>query len=289
MQGKTGAPAQAGDERDEEPLGLFVGLETLERPSLDVRPAAVPIGGSAIPETPAVVSNAGSALVESPAPRRYSTRGSAIPEHYQPLTPRDEFQRDKAPTPEVSVVELPRRRDRALGGGRPGHGASRRSSARSGDSGSDDSDSSEGSEPPPRRLCAFCGKDIPADRSPKATYCTDKHADRDRQRRKRARDRERSKLPPTPQPADFWRMYELTDRDRKRLWELAVCRCNGHHVELEPGWCCKCGHPLPHKLKDGAERYAAFVTRQERLAAVRRLAALHRQQHYLAALKGGRA
>jgi hypothetical protein len=122
-------------------------------------------------------------------------------------------------------------------------------------------DDSESSEPPPRRLCAFCGKRIPASRSPKATHCTDKHADRDRQRRKRARDRARSKLPPTPQPADYWRMWEITDADRRVLWALAVCRCNGHHIELEPGWCSKCGHLLPAELTDGAERYAAFVNR----------------------------
>jgi hypothetical protein len=264
MQGKTGTPAQVGVVQGEEPLGQFVSLDKLEWAPPDVRPAAAgSTAGSAIPAMGAPMTNAGSALVESPAPRPHSNRGSATPENYQPLTVRDEFQRDEAPTGEVSVVELPRRRDRALGGGRPGRGASRRSSARSGDSGSDDSDGSESSKPAPRRLCAFCGEAIPAERSPRATHCTDKHADRDRQRRKRARDRARSKLPPTPQPADFWRMREITDRDRNRLWELAVCRCNGHHIELEPGECAKCGHWLPddHPLRDGAKRYAAFVSR----------------------------
>lgn len=133
----------------------------------------------------------------------------------------------------------------------------RRSSERSGDSGSD----SESSEPAPRRLCAFCGKDIPADRSPRATYCTDRHADRDRQRRKRARDRGRANLPVTPITAADRRMWELDDDGRTRLWELVVCRCNGHHLEFEEGWCTKCGHWLPNELSDGTERYAAFSRR----------------------------
>ena len=54
------------------------------------------------------------------------------------------------------------RTTRARGAGRPaGRGASRRSSARSGDSGDDSDSSSDSSEPASRRLCAFCGKDIP--------------------------------------------------------------------------------------------------------------------------------
>jgi hypothetical protein len=56
-----------------------------------------------------------------------------------------------------------------------------RSSSRAGDGGED----GESSEPPPRRLCALCGKDIPANRGPKAKYCSDKHAANARQRRKR--------------------------------------------------------------------------------------------------------
>jgi hypothetical protein len=143
----------------------------------------------------------------------------------------------------------PRHRD----AGRPAvRGSSRRSSARSGDSGED----AEPSEPEPhpelhpeppstRRLCAFCGKDIPADRSSRALYCSERHADRDRQRRKRARDRERDVRPPTPQPADFWRMLEITDKDRERLRRLVACRCNGRHLEFDPGECFRCGHSLP--------------------------------------------
>lgn len=119
----------------------------------------------------------------------------------------------------------------------------RRSSERSGDSGSD----SESSEPPPRRLCAFCGKDIPANRSPRATHCSDRHADRDRQRRKRQRDRARSKLPPTPTTADFRRMLEITDEERDWLRALVVCRCNGRHLEFDPGECFRCGHTLPRE------------------------------------------
>jgi hypothetical protein len=45
-------------------------------------------------------------------------------------------------------------------------------------------------EPPSRRrLCACCGRDIPADRGPRAKYIDDAHAARDRQRRKRQGDR----------------------------------------------------------------------------------------------------
>jgi hypothetical protein len=132
----------------------------------------------------------------------------------------------------------PRRR----GAGRPAvRGASRRSSARSGDSGSEDGES----EPPPRRLCACCGRDIPADRGPRAKYIDNTHAERDRQRRKRQRDRERDVRPPTPRPADFWRYYDLTADDLVDLRGLVECRCNGRHVEFDPGECFRCGHWLP--------------------------------------------
>jgi hypothetical protein len=159
---------------------------------------------------------------------------------------------------ERSRVNVPARaKARARGAGRP-KAQSTRSSARSGDSGSD-SESSDTSAPARRRLCAFCGKRIPASRSPRATHCSDRHADRDRQRRKRARDGARSKLPSAPTTADYRRMVQLSDEDRARLWELAVCRCNGHHLELEPGVCTKCGHWLPAEIADGAKRYAAFA------------------------------
>lgn len=143
-----------------------------------------------------------------------------------------------------------RTKPRPRGAGRPKvRGSSRRSSARSGDSGddSDSSSSSDSSEPATRRLCAFCGKDIPADRSPKATHCSDRHADRDRQRRKRQRDRERSQLPPTPTTADFRRMLEITDEQPDWLRALVDCRCNGRHLEFDPGECFRCGHRLPRE------------------------------------------
>jgi hypothetical protein len=77
-------------------------------------------------------------------------------------------------------------RPRARGAGRPAvRGASKRSSARSGDSGED----GETEPPSRRRLCACCGRDIPADRGPRAKYIDDAHAARDRQRRKRQGDR----------------------------------------------------------------------------------------------------
>ena len=121
--------------------------------------------------------------------------------------------------------------------------SARRSSERSGDSGSEDGES----EPPHRRLCAFCGNDIPPDRSPKATHCSDRHADRDRQRRKRQRDRARSKLPAAATTADYWRMRQLSDEDRDRLRALVDCRCNGRHLEFDPGDCFRCGHRLPRE------------------------------------------
>ena len=122
-------------------------------------------------------------------------------------------------------------------------GSARRSSERSGDSGED----GPSDEPPSRRLCALCGKDIPAGRSPKATHCSDRHADRDRQRRKRQRDRARSKLPPTPTTADFRRMLQLSDEERDWLRAIGVCRCNGRHLEFDPGECFRCGHRLPRE------------------------------------------
>lgn len=121
---------------------------------------------------------------------------------------------------------------------------SRRSSARSGDSGEDDGPSDE---PPPRRLCAFCGGDIPAGRSPRATHCSDKHADRDRQRRKRQRDRERDLRPRVPTTADFQRMLEITDELSEQLRTRVFCGCNGRHVEFDPGACFRCGHWLPRR------------------------------------------
>ncbi len=166
-------------------------------------------------------------------------------------------QSDRMQGPTVSVrdrglVTRPvQRHDRRLRSGRPAvRGSSRRSSARSGDSG-DDGEPSEPEphpEAPARRLCQFCGRDIPADRSPRARYCSDQHADRDRQRRKRHRDRERDVRPPTPQPADFWRMRQITDEDLRRLREFVACRCNGRHLEFDPGECFRCGHSLPREV-----------------------------------------
>lgn len=155
-------------------------------------------------------------------------------------------------------------RPRARGAGRPKARASsaRRSSERSGDSGED----GPSDEPPARRLCAFCGNDIPADRSPKATHCSDRHADRDRQRRKRQRDRARSKLPATPTGADFRGMLEITDEERAWLRALVVCRCNGRHLEFDPGECFRCGRHLPHEVEGGRALYAAFVATTSRRA-----------------------
>jgi hypothetical protein len=153
------------------------------------------------------------------------------------------------------------------GGGRP-KGQSTRSSARSGDSGEDDQASEPEPHPEPakpkRRLCAFCGKDMPADRSPRAKYCKGAHADRDRQRRKRQRDRERARLPRVATTADFWRMLELNSEVSAKLREVSVCRCNGSHLEFEPGQCFRCGHWLPREIVGGSRLVEAFFTRLAR-------------------------
>lgn len=118
-----------------------------------------------------------------------------------------------------------------------------RRGVRAASSSSDDPDPDP--EPPIRRLCAFCNRDIPADRSPRARYCSDRHADRSRQRRKRERDRARAQLPRIPTTADVRRMYEITPEDVERLRAVAACRCNGRHLEFDPGSCFRCGHWLP--------------------------------------------
>jgi hypothetical protein len=128
---------------------------------------------------------------------------------------------------------------RARGAGRPA--SSKRSSARSGDSGSDDGPSDE--PPSRRRLCAFCGRELPPARR---KFCTDKHADRYRQRRKRERDRARAVTPRRPTSADFRRMLVLDPVELEQLLRRARagCRCNGHHLVLkvDAPRCCKCGH-----------------------------------------------
>ena len=129
----------------------------------------------------------------------------------------------------------PRARQRRETGGR--------SSSRGGDSGSEDGES----EPPPRRLCGFCGGDIPADRGPKAKHCNDKHAANSRQRRKRQRDRERDVRPPIL--TDERRMYEFDAGELVRLLRDATCACNGGHIpdddELLGQRCTKCGRQRP--------------------------------------------
>jgi hypothetical protein len=179
------------------------------------------------------------------------------------LRPDETHFADDADLREAGLL-TPRTSSRARGTGKRPKGQSARSSAKSGDSGSEDGEP----EPPARRrLCAFCGKGIPADRSPKATDCSDRHADRDRQRRKRARDRARNQLPPTPTTADFRRMLELTDEERDWLLSLVVCRCNGRHLEFEPGECFRCGRHLPHEVEGGRKLYAAFVASMTRRGA----------------------
>ena len=91
---------------------------------------------------------------------------------------RQHFREERARGERARAHGPARSKARARGAGRP-KAQSTRSSARSGDSGDDGESSSEGesSGPAARRLCAFCGKDLPPKRR---KYCTEKHADRDR-------------------------------------------------------------------------------------------------------------
>jgi hypothetical protein len=155
---------------------------------------------------------------------------------------------------------------------RPGSCSMSGASSRGGDSGDEPGES----EPPSRRLCAFCGRDIPAGRSPRAIYCSDRHADRDRQRRKRQRDRARDLRPRIPTTADFKRMLEISEEVAEKLREFSVCRCNGSHLELEPGECFRCGHLLPGEVIGGALLVDAFYVRLAEEARERRERAVAR-------------
>jgi hypothetical protein len=101
-------------------------------------------------------------------------------------------------------------------------------------------------EPPRRRLCAFCGAELPPDRR---KYCTDKHAGRDRQRRKREHHRARDVIPRIPTTADWKRMEDMQPGEWERLLACATCRCNGHDIlDRDPllGYrCIKCGRQRP--------------------------------------------
>lgn len=175
---------------------------------------------------------------------------------------------DHFPAKHVLADRTLRSRPHARGAGRPKAQATR-SSARSGDSGSGDG-LGESKEPPKRRLCAFCNRELPPG---KRRYCSDKHAGRDRQRRKRERDRQRTGVggarairfrkdvhlgitedgwdrhrrdPYKDFDTELWRgpnePPELVTYEVLRDRVAAGCRCNGHHIELEDGHCTKCGH-----------------------------------------------
>ncbi len=150
------------------------------------------------------------------------------------------------------------RRAREQRGSHPGRPrGSRRATAAGSSSSRDDPDPDP--EPAARRLCAYCGDLISADRSPSAKYCTDQHADRDRQRRKR--DRDRISRPVERLTAADLRMRKFEPGELERLRLFLVCRCNGHHLELEPGRCSKCGRWLPHQIAGGQELYEEFFAR----------------------------
>jgi hypothetical protein len=155
-------------------------------------------------------------------------------------------------------------RQRTVRAARTEHGHGDRRGERSRSSSSDDPDpdpDQDSDESWRRRLCAHCGKDIPDDRAPQARYCKDEHGALYRQRLKRRRDRERSKLPPTPSSAGDLRYRQLTYDELIRLQRLVVCRCNGHHLEFEPGHCTKCGRNLPRTSVGELLPFVAFAAR----------------------------
>jgi hypothetical protein len=207
--GETATPLKAGEQRKTLDVRAFVGDVEVEIPPVqDVSVAAML---QLCREALATARRYHS--LEAPAPRKRGARVHSAPRRTSP---------------------------RARGAGRPG-ARSTTDASRSGDGG----DEGPSDEPPPRRLCSFCGKDIPADRSPRAKYCKGAHADRDRQRRKRQRDRERDVRPRIPTTADERRMYEITEELAEQLRARAFCGCNGRHLEFDPGACFRCGHWLP--------------------------------------------
>jgi hypothetical protein len=131
-------------------------------------------------------------------------------------------------------------RARQRGAGRPkAKAGSRTSSSSSGD------DDPPGPEPPRRRLCALCNRDIPPERAPQARYCSQRHAERHRKRRTRARH----VAPRASTPTDERRYLKFEPGEPERLLLLAPCRCNGNHVlERDPELghrCVKCGRQRP--------------------------------------------
>lgn len=143
------------------------------------------------------------------------------------------------PSSIAPVVVAPRTAARTRG--RKARTAARRAAgAKAGqDPGGSESDPPE---PPSPRLCRRCGGEIPPHRSPKATYCSDQHADRDRQRRKRARHHADPLVEPELRPLGA---YKVRPEELGALRSRPGCRCNGHHIPAQDGdglRCLKCGH-----------------------------------------------
>lgn len=179
-------------------------------------------------------------------------------------------------------------RMRARGAGRPAvRGASKRSSARSGDSG--DHGLGEPDEPSEwrRPLCAHCGDDLPVGRR---DYCKDQCSAAARKRRQREREREwakRTAVARIPKLDGSDEMHKLAPWEYDRLLSFHVCRCNGSHLELfRDGWCDKCGHPLPDSFDGGRKRYRSFVARLVREAEEREALARLREEQSVTARHG---
>jgi hypothetical protein len=165
--------------------------------------------------------------------------------------------RTSGPRLRLGPVPKPRRGARARGAGRP-KAQSTRSSARSGDSG-DDSPSDK-TEPPRRRLCALCNRELPPG---KRKYCSDRHAVRDRVRRKRERERARDVTPRIPSTADDRRYRTWEPGDYERLLARLGCRCNGSHLVFreDAPRCRKCGHDYEDPPRAEAPFYG-FLRRE---------------------------
>ena len=80
-------------------------------------------------------------------------------------------------------------------------------------------------------------------------------------------------------------MHSLEPWMRERLLELAVCRCNGRHLEFDPGRCDRCGRQLPTTHPEGDLRVRSFIARLVREEEERReLVVAHEHEQALARL-----
>ncbi len=72
-------------------------------------------------------------------------------------------------------------------------------------------------------------------------------------------------------------MSQFRPGEEERLHDLAVCRCNGKHLEFEPRECFRCGRQLPACRPDGDVRVRSFIARLVREEEERRELAIARE------------